>query len=115
MPLGLYHFTKMPLGLHVGVATFQTLMNWILHPVADCAVAYINDIVSFSHSWQGYLHHLHRVFQMLRFIAGNGQLTAQLDKVEALLKASIPEDKKGIQLFLGLASYYQCIIPNFAS
>lgn len=32
MPFGLYQFTKMPFGLHEGIASYQWLMNQILIP-----------------------------------------------------------------------------------
>lgn len=50
-PWGLYEFICMPFGLHGAAATFQCLMDQILAPHAEYAMAYIDDIVMFSQTW----------------------------------------------------------------
>lgn len=54
---------KMPCGLHGAVATFQPLMDKVLHPVTDRVKAYIYDIVVFSTSWEDHLVHLRHMLQ----------------------------------------------------
>lgn len=62
---GMYHFTKMQIGLHGPVASFQRLMDKTLRGLQDCAVAYIDHILVFSQTWGEHLIHLLRVFVAL--------------------------------------------------
>nr|XP_014351839.1 PREDICTED: RNA-directed DNA polymerase homolog [Latimeria chalumnae] len=47
-PFGLFHFRKMPLGLHGAPATFQRLMDKVLSPHKEYAAAYIDDVIIYS-------------------------------------------------------------------
>ncbi|KYO42327.1 hypothetical protein Y1Q_0022188 [Alligator mississippiensis] len=47
-PWGLYEFVRMPFGLHGAAATFQHLMDQILAPHTEYAVAYIDDIIIYT-------------------------------------------------------------------
>lgn len=58
-PLGLYHVTQMPFGLHGAAATLQRLMDNVLQPVAAFALPYINDIIVFSQTWGDHLAYQH--------------------------------------------------------
>lgn len=60
-PSGLYHFLKMPFGLHGAAASFQKLMDRTLKDVHACVVACIDDILIFSPTWEANLKHLRRV------------------------------------------------------
>lgn len=64
-PSGLCQFTKLPFGLHGDVASFKRVMDRALKPVQDCAVAYIDDILIFSPSWEAHIKHLCRVLTAL--------------------------------------------------
>lgn len=57
-PYGLYHFTKMPFGLHRTAVSFQLLMDKTLKGLQDFAVAYIDDILIFSETWEENLEDL---------------------------------------------------------
>ncbi|CAM4470232.1 unnamed protein product [Lepidochelys olivacea] len=46
---GLYHFTQMPFGLHGAPATFQHLMDRLLNPHMEHAMAYLDKVVIYSH------------------------------------------------------------------
>lgn len=131
-PSRLYHINNIPFGLLGAAATFQRLMDRVLQPLA-----YIDDLVVFSNSWPEHLHQLWKVLQQLReagltanpckchlgrsqvrylgYVIGKGLLQAQPDKVKALMWATFPQDKKGLQWFLGPASYYRHFTSNFAS
>ncbi|KYO27729.1 hypothetical protein Y1Q_0005283 [Alligator mississippiensis] len=65
-PWGLFKFTRMPFGLNGVAATFQRLMDNLLAPHAAYAVAYIDDIIIFSASWQQHLQDLRPVLGELR-------------------------------------------------
>lgn len=50
-----------------------------------------------------------------RLNSWSGQIWAQPDKVHALKQAAVPQDRKELQCFLGLLSYYRHFVPCFAS
>lgn len=125
---GVCHFLKMAFRLHGAAASFQRVMDLILRDIRDCAVSYIDDILVFSPSWEAHLQHrrcgldalrkagftanrkkshigCHSV-QYLGFHIGGGKIWAIPDKVSALQKPGLPQTKKDLQRFLGLASYY---------
>lgn len=110
-------------------------MDRALQPGADFALAYIDDIVVFSKSWPEHLRQLWIVLQLLReaglmanpckchlgwtqarylgYVIGKGQRWAQSDQVQALTWTTLLQDKKGLQRFSGLASYYRCFNSQF--
>lgn len=49
----------------------------------------------------------------LRYIMGGGKLRLLIDKVEAVFDTPTPKTKKQVHQFLGLATYYQHILPDF--
>ena len=51
----------MPFGLQGAPATFQRLMDQVLHGVGDFAAAYLDDIVIFSETWEDHLTHARSV------------------------------------------------------
>lgn len=56
----------MPFGLHRTATPFQWVMDKVLVPVRICAVAYIDDILVFSPSWEQHLQHFRRAFTALQ-------------------------------------------------
>nr|XP_042705994.1 uncharacterized protein LOC122173677 [Chrysemys picta bellii] len=136
-PFGLFQFITMPFGLQGAAATFQHLMNKVLQPHDQYAAAYIDDIVVYSLDWESHLHHLAEVLQALRvagltanpakchlgqeevtylgYTVGGGKLMPLISKVQALKDVPVPKTKKQVRRFLGLAGYYRCFVPDFAS
>jgi len=121
----------MPFGLHNAPQTFQRLMNYVLRDCHEFAMAYIDDIVIFSQSWEEHLRHLREMFRCLvaanlhvklkkcqfgcikaRYLGhsiGQGEIEPDVDKVIAV------SVKKDVQAFLGLVGYYWRFIPQFAA
>ena len=56
----------MPFGLQGAPATFQHLMDRVLHGVGDFVAAYLDDIVIFSETWEDHLTHVRSVLSRLQ-------------------------------------------------
>ncbi len=97
----------------------------------------MDDILVFSTTWGEHVRALREVFSRLssanltakpskcsigfreleclgHTISSQQELKAHPDKVIAVRVAKIPETKKGVRAFLGLAGFYRKFIPNFA-
>ncbi|KAI7806720.1 hypothetical protein IRJ41_010749, partial [Triplophysa rosa] len=114
----------MPFGLHGAAVTFQCLVDQVLRGLDNCAVAYINDIVIFSETWEQHLVHLAEVFERIQraglvvnakkcqiakqevsflgYVAGGGSVRPKVDKLQAILSCAAPSTKKSVRSFLGL-------------
>lgn len=138
---GFYHAQRVvPFFIHalwVGWGRNNIPKDQILEPVKYFAVAYINDILIFSKTWEEHLIHIRKVLGELRkanltvnpkkckivrtkveylgFVVGKGCILPQEGKVEKMSKWPSPRTKKEIQQFLGLPGYYRQFIPNFAA
>ncbi|XP_075762946.1 uncharacterized protein LOC142819454 [Pelodiscus sinensis] len=115
-PFGLYHFVRMPFGLHGAAATFQRLMDRVLKTHDQFAAAYIDDIVVYSKSWAEHLQHVKAILQELRqagltanprkchfgekevsylgYTVGRGRLRPLVEKVAALRTFQPPRTKR---------------------
>lgn len=135
--MGLYQFTVLPFGLHGAPATFQRLMDRVLQGCEEWSLAYLDDIVIHSNSWQEHLQHLKQTLKniaaagltlnvgkcewarqeasYLGYHLGKGQLCPQVNKVEAIRQSPKPKTKKEVRSFLGLVGWYRRFVPNFAS
>ena len=115
---GHYHWHFMPFGLRNAPATFSRLVKNVFKEQEEFCVAYLDDIMVFSRSWEAHMSHLHKVFDRVRL--ANLRLNirkcefanAKLDflghtlslnlvqprqqKVEALLKFPGPNNKKQV-------------------
>ena len=56
----------MPFGLISSPSTFQRLMDEKLSGLHEFAVAYLDDILNHSQTWEQHLEHLNIVFEKLR-------------------------------------------------
>ena len=126
----------MPFGLKNAPATFQRLMENILHDTTEFAVWYIDDISVFSRTWDNHLRHLEVVLiklteagltlqlqkctfatthcEFLWHHVGGGKLSPQTAKINAVSKFCRPKTKADVRAFLGLAGYYRRYIPHFS-
>lgn len=71
-PEGLFQYVRMPFGLHGALETFQRLMDAILRPHQEYAVAYIDNVVIHSEDWDS---HLLRLWPVLVSLEATGLTT----------------------------------------
>lgn len=136
-PWGLFQFTVLPFGLHGAPATFQRLMDQVLRDFSSFAAAYLDDIVIYSSSWEEHMGHLQAVLvrlqaagltvnpakcvfaasqtEYLGHVIGGGVLRPQVNKIKALESCSLPQTKKQLRSFLGMAGFYHRFIPQFSA
>ncbi|KAI8480272.1 hypothetical protein Bbelb_419750 [Branchiostoma belcheri] len=134
---GLYQFKVMPFGLTNAPSTFQRLMELLLAGLDwQTCLAYLDDIIVFSRTFQEHLTTLEEVFR--RFRTANLKLNAKKcqfaqprvrflghivskagiqpdpTNTEKVRQWPTPTSTAEIRAFLGLASYYRKFIQNFA-
>ena len=71
-------FQVMPFWLHNAPATFQRMMNEVLHDCQEFCEVYIDDVAVYSSTWEEHLQHLRCVFNCLR----RANLTLKLPKCQ---------------------------------
>ena len=103
----------------------------------DFTVAYLDDIVIHSNTWENHLNHMEIVFDKLReaelkvkerkctfrsgsciylgHVVGNGLVQPMECKVEAVKTFKQPNTKKDVRSYLGFCGYNRKFIPNFSS
>ena len=65
-PYRKYEFLMMPFGLISAPCIFQRLMDGLLNGLHDFTVAYLDDIIIHSDTWENHLNHVEIVFDKLR-------------------------------------------------
>ncbi len=132
-----YQFTVLPQGITNGPATFQRVINHILGPARwKYALAYIDDVIIYSNTFEEHLSHLNDVCQILkdaRFRLNpekceiartqtdylghriqNGEIRPSPTNIHGLLHTKIPETADEACKFVKAAEYYRKFIPNFS-
>ena len=135
---GLYEFTVMPFGLCNAPATFQRLMEKVLHDLArEKYLIYLDDVLVIGHTFQEHLDNLREVFtrpskaglrlkpakcklarrqvEFLGYVVSEGGISADQKKIRAVTEFPTPTDLRSLRAFLGLLSYYRRFIPLFSS
>lgn len=116
----LFHFTVLPFGLHGAPATFQRLDQVF-------AGAYLDDIVIHSTTWEEHMEHVCIVLDCLQsngltvnskcvFAAAETEylghvickwiIRPQINKVKAMESCPLPQTRKQLRSFLGIAGFY---------
>ena len=136
-PYRKYGFVTMPFGLISAPSTFQRLMDEVLDGLHEFTVAYLDDILIHSQTWDQHMKHLDTVFTKLRkaglnvkerkctfasgscvylgHVVGNGSVKPMDCKVSAVKNFREPQTKKDVRWFLGLCGYYRKFVPNFST
>ena len=134
-PQGQWQWTRMPMGLAVSPAVFQSLMNDILEPHNN-AMVYQDDCICYSNSFTDHLEHLGQMLALIReaglkispeksefgsqsinylgfkvSAAGHGP---DPEKVKCIVQCPPPRTLRELRAFLGVASYYRRWIRAFA-
>ena len=100
-------------------------------------MAYIDDILINSNTWEEYISHLAIVFERLReagltvkekkctfweassvylgYVVGSGTIRPMQGKVMAIGEFGRPKMKRDVRSFLGMCGYYQIYINNFST
>jgi hypothetical protein len=132
-----YQFTVLPQGITNGPATFQRIVNHVLGPTRwRYALAYIDDIIIYSKTFDEHLDHLNEICQSLkeaRFRLNpekceiahtkteylghqieRGDIRPCPRNVNGLLNTGIPKTADEACKFVKAAEYYRKFIPNFS-
>jgi len=135
-PDGLYQYTVMPFVMRNAPATFQRMINHVIAGLEGCA-AYLDDVVVYSQTLEEHVIQLHSFLHRLQeanltinviksefcrakvtflgHVVGQGQVAPVSAKIKAIVKFPVPEDKKDLMRFLGMAGYYRKFCHNFSS
>ena len=135
-PDGHFQFKVMPFGLTNAPATFQRLMNSVVRDIKS-VLAYIDDLLVFSVTWEDHLHTLRKIFLALRkfrlklqgkkchfgcpkilflgHVVDQEGCRPDPDKTNVIRSISPPRNVKELRQFLGLANYYRRFVQNFSS
>lgn len=134
---GLWQFVRMPFGLCNAVATFQRLMERVLHGLIGKGVhVFVDDVVVYGTTFKETCERLREVLtrfrdagltlqpkkchffydqvSLLGHVVSPQGLRPNPEKVQAVTEWPQPKNKKQVRKFLGLCSYYRRFIEGFA-
>ncbi|GAB4818110.1 hypothetical protein N2152v2_005156 [Parachlorella kessleri] len=134
--MGLFRYTRMPMGLVNAPATFQKLVNQVFYGMHDRVLPYLDDIIIFSKDVDSHLYHLEEVFERLReagltvapwkchFLCAEIEFLGHVvdangsrpmpSKVECIQKLAPPRDIRAVRSFLGMVGYYRRFIRSYS-
>jgi hypothetical protein len=137
VPSGHYEFNRLQFDLENSPASFQRLMDTVLkHLVGTECWIFLDDVVVYSKTAEEHAARLRNVLrrfdeaklqlnpgkcvfaqsqvQYLGFVLSDRGFSASPDKVKAIKQYPAPKNVRDIGAFLGLASFYRRLVPNFA-
>ena len=133
---GVFEYNQMPYGLSSSPAVFQNCMNAVLGDIRHFALAFVDDIIVFSETFEDHLKHLQEVFDRLRkanlklkiskcdfvkkelnylgHIISDDGISVDPEKVSAIKNLMPPKNVRDVRSLLGMMSYYRKFVPNFS-
>ena len=134
---GLYEFNVMPFGLTNAPSVFQDLMNHVLRGIRNkYAMAYIDDILVYSRTYEDHIKHLTEVFRRLEkaklklklskceffksrvnylgHVISDKGIEPNPEKVVKVRAMKPPTAVREVRGFLGAVGYYMKFIECFA-
>lgn len=128
----------MPFGLCNAPATFQRMINAMLRKYQwSFCLGYLDDIIIYSKTYDEHFVHIEKILaelfinnleintrksefcvnevDYLGYKIGQGKIRIGDEKKNAILKYPRPKNKKQVEQFHGLASYFRKFIRNFAT
>lgn len=135
---GLFHFTRMPFGLHNAPATWQRLIDNVLGADLEPHVfVYLDDIVIVTKEFNKHIEILEKIFERLAeanlslnwekccfcrpqlkylgYIVNKNGLQVDPEKVSSIMDFPAPRTVRQVRRFLGLASWYRRFVPSFST
>ncbi|CAG9134097.1 unnamed protein product [Plutella xylostella] len=136
-PFGIFQFNRMPFGLRNAPATFQRMIDRFRISINAKILAYLDDIIIFSASFEDHLVDLKQVLNRIReynltinlkkcrfcceaikylghYITPQG-LKMDPERVSAIINLPPPSNIKHLISFLQTCSWYRRFIENFSS
>jgi len=137
VPSGHFEFNRLPFGLSNSPANFQRLMDLVLKDlIGDELHVFIDDVIIFSKTAEEHAARLEHVLDRfdranlqlhpqkcsiarpqvnyLGYVLSQDGITASPDKVKAVRNYPTPINVRDVRAFLGLASFYRRLVPDFA-
>ncbi|KAK3563168.1 hypothetical protein QTP86_016401 [Hemibagrus guttatus] len=135
---GHYEYLIMPYGLTNTPAVFQSMINVIFKDLLDTyIIAYIDDILIYSTSYQDHVHHVRTVFTcllqdqlyvkaekcefhrksitFLAYVISPNGVEMDQTELQAITKWPEPTTIKELQRFLGFGNFYRQFIRNYST
>jgi hypothetical protein len=134
---GLFEWMVMPFGLTNTPTTFMRLMDDVLRPFTNSfVVVYLDDILILRRTWEEHMQHIQKVlstlqqqnlyanlekcsfgmnrFQNLGYIVDEHGVHVDLAKIEVICDWPTLTTLTNLQIFLGLANFYQWFVLGFS-
>lgn len=135
---GLYEFKSMPFGLCNSPATFQRLMELVLHGLQwQTCLIYLDDVIVYSSTFDEHIRRIEGVLErvnkaglklkpekcqllkpdvtFLGHIVSGGGIRPNPDNVQKLVHWPTPKNITEVRQVLGMGSYYRRFIRNFST
>ena len=136
MHSGKFQWNVLPLGIRIGVQTFNFVINKAIGHCSDFAANYLDDIIVFSRTTEDHMEHLEKIFEALQvtdlkikvskceffkkhvsylgFLIGETGIHCDRSKVKAINKITMPTSIEEVRQFNGMCSYYRKFILHYS-
>jgi hypothetical protein len=112
------------------------MLQKVLSPIREFAGSYVDDLATYSNTWQNHLNHIDLTLQHVKSssltlnikksefapsevkfcgcIVGSGKRRVDPDKLHSILQLKRPETKTQVRSVLGLFGWFREYIPHYA-